>query len=521
MSLPNKYLLYALRENPFPRTGGAEIYRNKLGLLPIAAKVQSRAYETLRGLSESVHKQCIAFIVHGEWGVGKTHALFSYAKMLQERYGEDRVIFTYAAPAPIETNGLFSEIAMELYNSISKEPSLQDLAERLESFDLESFDDEECLINMISEIVKRDYILYIALDQLEQSVDELLTKPDGKSLLEKYSQKIEDFWRTIANKVGKNFTLGLSVYEASFPRLRRPTRLFIEIRLPILSGPEEVANLIKAYLDSARIELEELHKYGLSVAEVERISRIISENPCYPFSEDAIIALYELSGGIPRLVCKYASSALNHAANNQLLIITGSIIRGFLDPKYDRWYKLINRALRERISDKFLSVVQRIIEVAQEKNLIELWPRKVEKKDIEKLGLKMGEYALPYQALLINGRTLVYISRRTSRKLHRSDVERVVSIALKLRRAGIKVSTIVILSMVSPSLDARALVSLIKGEHNIELIFAVIYPEPEDLGRVFFLNELLDGKIKAKEYNINVDNELRYILEEKFKIKIS
>jgi hypothetical protein len=303
---------FGLKFNPFPRAE-AEQYRNEPEKLDIILFNYEK--KKLVEYAKAIQNATVSFAVVGPWGTGKTLFLLYFYKLLRQLYGVDKVKFIYIK-APSNNEDLIKRLCNELGVSVSS----RKLTELLEA-----------VRQKIIDLVNNSYIVYIALDQLEEtyrniSHDEAQVHEFVEILRGKLSAMVE-----------KRYALGISIVEPAWGDLvaRWPSITGIDaIRLKALE-PEEVGLFIAKYLEKVRAP-ELVKKYNLE--------KEINENPTYPFMDDAVIEMYRLSGGVQRNICSWAYELLEKS-KDKFERIDSYIVRLLIDKKLYLWQRSLEEIL--------------------------------------------------------------------------------------------------------------------------------------------------------------------------------
>jgi len=297
---------YGLKFNPFPRAE-AEQYRNEPEKLDIILFDYEK--KRLEEYAKAVHNTTVSFAVVGPWGTGKTLFLLYFYKLLRQLYGVDKIRFTYIK-APSNNEDLVKRLCNELGVSISSR-KLTDMIEAVRQ--------------RVRNLVDNDYIVYIALDQLEETYRNISHD----------EAQIHEFVEILRGKlsamVEKRYALGISVVEPAWGEIiaKWPSITGIEsIRLRALE-PEDIGEFIAKYLDKAR-DPELVKRYGLEEE--------IKANPAYPFTDNAVAEIYRLSGGIQRYVCSWAYELLERS-KDRFERIDSFIVRLVIDKKLYLWQR--------------------------------------------------------------------------------------------------------------------------------------------------------------------------------------
>jgi hypothetical protein len=303
---------YGLRFNPFPRAE-AEQYRNEPEKLDIILFDYEK--KRLEEYAKAVRNTTVSFAVVGPWGTGKTLFLLYFYKLLRQLYGVDKIRFTYIK-APSNNEDLVKRLCNELGVSISSR-KLTDMIEAVRQ--------------RVRNLVDNDYIVYIALDQLEETYRNISHD----------EAQIHEFVEILRGKlsamVEKRYALGISVVEPAWGEIiaKWPSITGIEsIRLRALE-PEDIGEFIAKYLDKAR-DPELVKRYGLEEE--------IKANPAYPFTDDAVAEIYRLSGGIQRYVCSWAYELLEKS-KDRFERIDSFIVRLVIDKKLYLWQRSLEEIL--------------------------------------------------------------------------------------------------------------------------------------------------------------------------------
>lgn len=311
------YEKFGLRYNPFPR-GEAEQYLNTPEKLNIVLFEDIK--RRLKRYAESIKTSTVSFAVMGPWGTGKTLSLIYFYKLLRELYGkdEDTVKMIYIKAAK-DVNELLKRIAEQLEVKIHKKrPELDEIISLIRE--------------KIYERSKNNKFTYIAIDQLEETY---------RNIIEQDPTKLAELAEVIRGRlsalVPSRYALGLAIIHTAWMDLvsRWPSLSGIEkISLRPLADYMEVSEFVSEYLSMARDE---------KLVKDNGLIEIVKERPYYPFTEDAILELYNLSAGVQRTLCEVASKALDKAAAEDIDTIDSILIRMSMDFKT----YLRDRAIKE------------------------------------------------------------------------------------------------------------------------------------------------------------------------------
>jgi hypothetical protein len=291
---------YGLAFNPFPRAE-AEQYRNEPEKLDIVLFDYEK--RKLEEYARVIHNTTISFAVIGPWGTGKTLFLLYFYKLLRQLYGSDKIKFIYIkAPSDNE------DLVKKLCNEIGVPTSSKRLADLLEA-----------IRQKIKDLISSGYIVYIALDQLEETYRNISY---DETVLQEFVEIIRG---KLSAMVEKGYALGISIIAPVWGDIiaKWPSMTGIEsIRLKALD-PEETEIFIVKYLEKAR-NPELIKRYNLG--------KEINENPAYPFTKDAIAEIHRQSGGIQRNICTWAYELLERS-KDKLDRIDSFVVRLLIDRK--------------------------------------------------------------------------------------------------------------------------------------------------------------------------------------------
>jgi len=518
----NKYLLLGLKYNPFPDTGAEAYVRSLEDLIIAEIPSYKHVYDALKGYAREIDRKIILFMVAGEWGIGKTHTLLSFAKMLKERY-EDKAIPVYIGPTPLASE-------TDFYSKISKR-----LAEELQNArfsvsvlidNLVNCSNQDCFFESLVNLRQRGYIVYLALDQLEQDIDPLI-RSGHTAAVKEISQRLESFARRIL-QLGSGIALGLGVYSiASISALQDivAKRIFDYFELGFL-GLQDIEVLIKRYLQEACASEEELAKGGLPRNVIESILKLREKYPYYPFDESVMKGLYDLCGEgmtTPRCVIEYArkaiENALSGAAPEEPVVITEHYL--YSNALEAAWANALKEWQKHMSWKAFVTSIIRILSKAAQEKMLVVFPSKVvNESDVRRLKIKKP-YRLRDNELVIEsqGETFVYISRKVTRKIDPKEVKKVLDRALQLREVGFSVIKTILITLTDPDDEARRWISSAQTIHNMIFEVAKVNPGVRTLGRILFTAKHLDDYYELKRLGLNLHEELKAIMS-MLKIKI-
>jgi hypothetical protein len=291
---------YGLKFNPFPRAE-AEQYRNEPEKLDIILFDYEK--RKLVEYAKAIQNATVSFAVVGPWGTGKTLFLLYFYKLLRQLYGVDKVKFIYIK-APLDNE----DIVKRLCNELGIPTSGRRLADLL-----------EMVRQRVKDLVVSGYIVYIALDQLEMTYQNISHDP---VLTREFSEIVRG---RLSAMVERGYALGVSALEFVWSEIvnKIPSMAGIEsIRLRTLMH-DEVKIFILKYLEKAR-DLELIKRYNLE--------KEVKENPIHPFTDDAVVEIYRLSGGIQRNICSWAYELLEKS-KDKLDKIDSFVVRLVVDRK--------------------------------------------------------------------------------------------------------------------------------------------------------------------------------------------
>jgi len=275
---------YGLKSNPFPRVE-SEQYRSNPEILEIILFDAEK--RMLNKFAEELANTSVSFAVIGPWGTGKTLFLLYFYKLLRQKYGADQVKFIYVK-APSDVEDMINRISSELGIHV---PRRQPLGEVI-----------ELLRRKVSELVNKGFIIYIAIDQLEETYRNI---EYNRELI---SQLVEVLRGKLSAMIDRRYALGISMIDIAWNTLTSqwPSLAGINtLKLRTLE-PEEVEPFIIGYLERAR-DPELIRKYNLE--------EIIKSNPAYPFTDDAIAELNRMSKGVQRYICSWAGEVIEKSVN--------------------------------------------------------------------------------------------------------------------------------------------------------------------------------------------------------------
>jgi hypothetical protein len=291
---------YGLKFNPFPRAE-AEQYRSEPEKLDIVLFDYER--KKLEEYARVVQNATVSFALIGPWGTGKTLFLLYFYKLLRQLYGVNKVKLIYVK-APSDNEDLVRKLCNELGISVTSK-RLVDLL--------------EVIRQRTKELINSGYIVYIALDQLEETYRNIIDD----------EKKVHEFVEIVRGKlsamVEKGYAFGISIIEPVWSDIiaRWPSMAGIEsIKLRALE-PEETEVFIAKYLEKAR-DQELIKMYNLEEE--------IKKNPTYPFTDDAVAEIHRLSGGVQRNICAWAYELLEKS-KDKFDRIDSFIVRFIIDKK--------------------------------------------------------------------------------------------------------------------------------------------------------------------------------------------
>jgi hypothetical protein len=275
---------YGLKFNPFPRAE-SEQYRNNPEMLEIIL------FDAEKGMLDRFAKELtntsVSFAVIGPWGTGKTLFLLYFYRLLRQKYGADLVKFIYVK-APSDVEDMINRISSELGIQV---PRRQPLSEAI-----------ELLRRKVNELVNKGFIIYIAIDQLEETYRNI------EHNSELISQLVEVLRGKLSAMIDRKYALGISMIDIAWYTLtsKWPSLAGIDTLKLRRLEPDEVEPFIIGYLERAR-DPGLIKKYNLE--------EMIKSNPTYPFMDDAIAELNRISKGVQRSICSWAGEVIEKSAN--------------------------------------------------------------------------------------------------------------------------------------------------------------------------------------------------------------
>jgi len=324
--MENPYLRFGLRFNPFPRSE-AEQYRNEPERLRVFLFEDEK--RKLEKFAKEIESTSVSFVVVGPWGTGKSLFLLYFYRLLREYFGKDKVVLCYVK-APSDTLSLLRGIAEEL----SKIDSRLKIGKRVSEDDL-----LRGIRESVRRLVQEDKVVFIAIDQLEETYRKLKEELEGDEFRREVSRLAETIRGKLSAMESRKYALGISVIEVEWTELidRWPSLGGLDvIRLRVLHI-DEISPFIENFLNSARDK-----EY---IEQNPELAKSISENPCYPFAESVLNEIYNLSAGIQRYVCSYASKVLDYVATkNYIEVIDTDILYLAIDPIRHIW-RTINKEI--------------------------------------------------------------------------------------------------------------------------------------------------------------------------------
>lgn len=510
----NPYILFGLRDNPFP-SGGAEVYIKDPSKIIIAA---FKSYANiLRGYAKKISESTQIFAIVGRWGTGKTHFLVYFLKLLFEEAGKlnKNIAFSYLNPTPLNNEKILFETILE---NFEPEEVKELVREYLPKKDITLSD----LIEVVNNIIDNNYIVYIIFDQLERAVEDSIQKGDRESI-SRMAAIISTLYRNVSSRVGAFFALGIGSYEPPIVALRsaREELSIIDnrkIQLTILSK-DEIKEFIKDYIKT--VELGELDLYefidsSMSRYDIERIIEARKQNDLYPFTEEAIRAIQEVLRGstTPRNICNIAFKSLEIAARSRAFRIGKEIIYKAFNPKYEIWYKRIEAGIT---GFRLRQAIEKILTTGVEKDYIGILSE-VSKGLAERLGIK--SFSLPYSVYVIIDKKhksvyLVKFVYKTSSYVSEDDVSVLLDAYNTLKEAKINVDKIKIISFTDLGFKARNALTLAEQVRGLLIEVHRIDINPESVGRILALADYLLGKSSPSDIGVdekNLDKELSEVI---------
>jgi len=325
--MENPYLRFGLRFNPFPRSE-AEQYRNEPEMLRVFLFENEK--RKLEKFAKEIESTSVSFVVIGPWGTGKSLFLLYFYRLLREYFGKDKVVLCYVK-APSDTFGLLRGIAEEL----SKADSRLKIGKRASEDDL-----LRGIRESVRRLVQEDKVVFIAIDQLEETYRKLKEELEGDEFRREVSKLAETIRGKLSAMESRKYALGISAIEVEWTELcdRWPSLKGLDIirlrRLHI----DEVPLFVESFLKVARDE-----KY---IKENPELAEKVSENSCYPFDISALNEIYNLSKGVQRYVCSYASETLEYAVTKGYAeVIDSDILCLAIDPNRYTWKTALSEIL--------------------------------------------------------------------------------------------------------------------------------------------------------------------------------
>ena len=309
---------YGLSFNPFPR-GEAEQYRGDPDRLDIILFDAEK--EKLRSFAKELDKTVASFAVVGPWGTGKSLFLIYFYKLLRNMYGADKVYFVYVK-APSNVEDMLTRICSELKIPIPKKFSYNDVVEAIRQ--------------RVKELVESGYIVYIAVDQLEETYRNIM-QLEERLVPNLVAQLVETIRGKLSAMVDKRYALGIAVIDTVWQELTTRWQSLAGIdtlRLRTLEQ-EEIGIFVMRYLEKARSQ-EIIKEQGLE--------EVVRNNPLHPFTDDAIAELYKMSRGVQRNICSWAYDLLEKS-KDKFDKIDSFVIRLLIDKK---------AYLRQRVVEEIL-----------------------------------------------------------------------------------------------------------------------------------------------------------------------
>jgi hypothetical protein len=454
---------YGLKFNPFPRAE-AEQYRNEPEKLDIILFDLER--KRLEEYARAIQNSTVSFAVIGPWGTGKTLFLLYFYKLLRQLYTADKVRFIYIK-APSDNTDLVTKLCNELGVSTSskKLPELLELVRQ-----------------RVRDLINTGYVVYIALDQLEETYRNI-----------NYDEKlVHEFVEIVRGKlsamVEKRYALGVSIVEPVWGDIiaKLPSMRGIEsIRLTNLD-PEKTEVFVTKYLEKAR-DPELLRKYDLE--------KVVKDNPAYPFTDDAVIEIHKLSGGVQRNICSWAYDLLERS-KDKFDRIDSFVIRLVIDRKL---------YLRQRSMEEILPYHPMRASMVVKEILSYIWSKYGSKYNIIWIG------PIDRNALLVNvsGKNVVlYIM--TKQTIEAGELQPVVKYLQEGVTVGsekLQVHTAIVLHFIPQNVSYSRLI-----EPNASILFIKF---SDKLKRKTIFRDLVDGWGRLAAFYLHIRSEvLSYITSE-------
>lgn len=473
----NKYVKYGLYSNPFPGNPDATslldvIEKDQDYVFPLALTIHNNTQRALNALAHRIFEENVYFIIGGQWGIGKTHLLLAFVKMVKEmaksRGNIYNVKLVYLSPTPILS-------MKEVYKIILSE------SQRKYNISVNYTNVERGFEEVLKSKLREEDFLIILLDQLEQGIKES-TFSDWNQIARNAWYNLDEIVRKINISRNKGTALGVAVYPELYSSFGSfPAGLFHKFELEVLTSKNEVKDLLIAYLKTKRLTVDELPKYILNPREIETLlDRISRSHGLYPFTEDAVNVLFNYSQGYPRNVLKMAFYALEYAVDQGVDFINGNVVlkaypdAGNLAIYITATEKLIRAESEDRgkppafiITRTLNKAIQGIIIGAKQMRLldIEILPHSLDPNDAKKLygdklriskNYSLRDECTPITSADFKYMTILCISKRVSRPISAEDIIEYIDEITQLQESlsSLPINNFVLIGLTN--LDERA-----------------------------------------------------------------
>jgi hypothetical protein len=475
-----RYIKYGLQTNPFPGNPDATslldiIEKGMDEHFPLAPSIHSYVQQMLRTLTRRTLNENIGLIIGGDWGLGKTHLLLSFVKMIKEELRsallDYNVKLIYISPTPIlslkEVYGIIiSELRRKYGISVDYTDSKQGFEEVLRS-----------------KLSSKD-LLVILLDQLEQGVKESEIT-DWFQIAKGVAYNIDEVIRVIDKNRKFGVALAVAVYPQLYSELVKilPAPLYHRFELTPLTTQEEAKDLIISYLNTARLIREELAKCISDPREINiLLDRIKQSNGLYPFTEKAIHELYLFGNATPRNILKLAFYSLEYATSQGIDFIDDVIVhKANPDTKdlatyikaTDTLLSSTPMAITHTISKVIWNIIARAIYIGMLGRYM-LLPQKLEPDVARRLYGDKIRISKPYEldpnCMLLASTdfkhfTMICTSTRISRLISDDDVKKYIEIISLLGSSGLQIDNFILIGLTKLDDKAWGYISAFKARN--------------------------------------------------------
>jgi hypothetical protein len=494
-----RYIKYGLKENPFPGNPDAASLLDTIekGLdecFPLASSIHSHYQRTLRALARRILNENIGLVIGGDWGLGKTHLLLSFVKVIREELRstllDHNIKLVYISPTPILSLKEVYEIVIdELRRKYGISVNYTNTKQGFEEV-------------LRSRLGPKD-LLIVLLDQLEQGVKESRLT-DWSQIAKSVAYNLDEMIRVI-DKVRKyGVALAVAVYPLLYSEIVKTftAPLFHNFELTPLTSQEEAKDLIVSYLDIKRLTREDLVKCISDPREINvLLDRIKQSNGLYPFTEKAIRELYRFGNATPRNILRLAFYSLEYATSQGIDFIDDVIVlKANPDARdlatyikaSDTLLSSASMAITRTISRVVWNIIARTTDRGMLGNYVllphELQPDVARSLYGDKIRISKP-YKLDPNCMLLASTdfksfTMICVSTRISKPISDDDIKEYIKILSLLESSGLRVNNFMLIGLTKLSDKALGYVSAFKARNTN---FKHLYLNPDardDLGKV-------------------------------------